>query len=65
MQRICAALVFQSPKLDVPMDALSPWIDMRVACPDFTMPLIEAQAHRRYIKTHLPLDALPYYENVS
>jgi aryl sulfotransferase len=47
------------------MDMLSPWIDMRLAVPEFTIPLLEAQTHRRFIKSHLPLDAIPFYDQVS
>lgn len=65
MQRICAALVFQTPELDKPMDMISPWLDMRFALPEFTIPLLEAQTHRRFIKSHLPLDAIPFYDEVS
>lgn len=64
MQRICAALVFQKPELDKPMDMISPWLDMRLAVPEFTMPLLEAQTHRRFVKSHLPLDAIPFFGNV-
>jgi aryl sulfotransferase len=64
MQRICAALVFQKAELDTPMDALSPWLDMRVALPEFTIPLLEGQTHRRFIKSHLPVDAIPFFDNV-
>jgi aryl sulfotransferase len=64
MQRIVSALVFQTaePK---PM-ALSPWIDERfLGTLEDTMARIEAQTHRRYLKSHLPFDALPIYEGVS
>lgn len=65
MQRICAALVFQRPELELPMDAYSPWLDMRKAMPELTIPLLEAQSHRRFIKSHLPLDALKFHDNVN
>lgn len=65
MQRICAALVFQTPKLEQPIDAISPWIDMRNSLPDLVQPLLAAQEHRRFIKSHLPLDATPYFEQVK
>lgn len=65
MQRICAALVFQSPELKEPVDATSPWIDMRNSLPALTQPGLEAQAHRRFVKSHLPLDATPYYDEVK
>ncbi|HEX7944051.1 MAG TPA: sulfotransferase domain-containing protein [Phenylobacterium sp.] len=44
---------------DVQINALSPWLDLRVMPPD-TMAQLEAQTHRRIIKTHLPLDALTF-----
>ena len=42
-----------------PINELSPWLDYRLAPPD-TLERLEAQAHRRVIKTHLPLDALTF-----
>jgi aryl sulfotransferase len=65
MQRICAALVFQTPELKEPVDATSPWLDMRNSLPDFVQPMLEAQTHRRFIKSHLPLNATPYLEQVK
>jgi len=65
MQRICAALVFQSAELEQPVDAISPWLDMRNSLPDLVQPLLAAQSHRRFIKSHLPLDATPYFEQVQ
>jgi aryl sulfotransferase len=65
MQRICATLAFQSPELALPMDAYSPWLDYRTAYPEFVIPLLEAQTHRRFIKSHLPLDALKFFANVN
>ena len=59
MQRIVALLVFGSAEPRSLMD-VSPWIDWRAGPPieDF-LATIEAQEHRRFLKSHLPLDALP------
>jgi aryl sulfotransferase len=65
MQRICAALVLQSAELKEPVDATSPWLDMRNSLPGFVQPLLEAQTHRRFLKSHLPLDATPYFDQVK
>jgi aryl sulfotransferase len=65
MQRICAALVFQTAELKEPIDATSPWLDMRSSLPGIVGPALEAQTHRRFIKSHLPLDATPYYDEVK
>lgn len=39
---------------------VAPWLDMRIVDRDWAMQLLGAQAHRRCIKTHLPLDALVF-----
>jgi aryl sulfotransferase len=36
----------------------SPWVDMRIAGRDVLLPMLEAQQGRRFLKTHLPVDAL-------
>ncbi len=64
-QRICASLIFQTPELEVPVDASSPWLDFRTAPQDFVIPALEAQRHRRFVKSHLPLDAIPFYDQVK
>jgi aryl sulfotransferase len=57
-QQIVGQLVFGGAE-DVPIHAISPWLDLRVMPPD-TMEQLEAQTHRRIVKTHLPLDALTF-----
>jgi aryl sulfotransferase len=39
---------------------MSPWIDLRVPPREVKMPAVEAQTHRRFVKTHLPVDALVF-----
>ncbi len=63
-QRIVSLLIFQSPE-PKPM-SLSPWIDERfLGVPAETQARIEAQTHRRYLKSHLPFDALPHHAEVK
>lgn len=63
-QRIVSLLIFQSPE-PKPM-SLSPWIDERfIGVPAETQARIEAQTHRRYLKSHLPFDALPHHAQVK
>jgi aryl sulfotransferase len=40
--------------------ALSPWLDFRILDRAATLAALEAQSGRRFIKTHLPADALVY-----
>lgn len=65
MQRIVGLLVFQStePK---PIMQISAWIDRRFPQPiEAVVAQIEAQEHRRFLKSHLPLDGLPFYDEVK
>jgi aryl sulfotransferase len=65
MQQIVSLLVFQSTEPH-PLWEVSPWLDARFQIPiEVALPMIEAQMHRRFLKTHLPLDALPIYDEVK
>lgn len=64
-QRIVDLLVFQSPEPREFM-AASPWLDATFFAPHpVNLALLEAQTHRRSIKSHLPFDALPVFEGVK
>jgi aryl sulfotransferase len=64
-QQIVCLLVFKSAE-PRPISRLSPWLDARAFIPiDEKFALIEAQSHRRFIKTHSQLDAVPLYDEVS
>ena len=65
MQMLCALLIFQTPVLDTPLSDLSPWLDMLTRRRDDVVALLDAQRHRRFIKTHTPLDGLPVDERVT
>ena len=44
---------------------VSPWIDCRFVEPiEDTLARIEAQQHRRFLKSHLPADGLPLFDAV-
>ncbi|HXQ44316.1 MAG TPA: DUF120 domain-containing protein [Acidimicrobiales bacterium] len=59
MQMICALLVFQTGELPAPLGRLSPWLDWTGAPRDEILARLSAQDHRRFIKTHTPLDGIP------
>src|SRR5579859_1390826 len=59
MQMICALLIFQTPELPAPLGQLSPWLDWLVTPRDEIFARLERQPHRRFIKTHTPLDGIP------
>lgn len=64
-QTIVFNLLFPEGDLPGPVMDLSPWLDMRVHPLDKVTLKLEAQTHRRCIKTHLPLDALPYFDHIK
>jgi aryl sulfotransferase len=59
MQMICALLVFGTPQLPEPLSELSPWLDWLITPREVVYARLEAQRHRRFIKTHTPLDGIP------
>ena len=65
LQNICALLVFQSTEFPEPLSRLSPWLDVPRVPIDEVMARLDAQTHRRIVKTHLPLDGLPYHEGLT
>jgi hypothetical protein len=64
-QMICALLVLQEPELPLPLDTLSPWIDMVTRARTEVFADLGAQTHRRFIKTHTPLDGIPHDPTVT
>jgi aryl sulfotransferase len=59
MQQIIAQLLYGGdPNLEVA--EMSPWLDLRVPPKAVKLPVVEAQTHRRFLKTHLPVDALVF-----
>ena len=60
MQMIVMHLIFGA-QASPEKKSVSPWLDMRVRPVDDVMKILEAQQHRRFVKTHLPLDGLPFY----
>lgn len=59
MQQIVGQLIFDGDP-EVNVAELSPWMDLRVPPKEVKLPAIEAQTHRRFLKTHLPVDALVF-----
>jgi aryl sulfotransferase len=63
-QRIVSLLIFQSPA-PCPVMELSPWIDASFIMPrEAVREMMEAQSHRRFLKSHLPFDGVPIYDEV-
>mmetsp|Transcript_46276 Transcript_46276/g.97248 ORF Transcript_46276/g.97248 Transcript_46276/m.97248 type:complete len:308 (+) Transcript_46276:138-1061(+) len=59
MQQIISQLLWPGVE-DMEVAAMSPWVDVRVPPKEIKMTAIEEQTHRRFLKTHLPVDALVF-----
>ncbi|MBS0123736.1 sulfotransferase domain-containing protein [Thetidibacter halocola] len=63
-QGIVAMLIAGDPEVDAQTSMKSPWIDINRRDVDEVMGRLEAQQHRRQVKTHSPFDAIPYWGQV-
>jgi len=59
VQQIVSQLLFKG-EAGLPVAEMSPWMDLRLPPKEVKLPLVAAQTHRRFIKTHLPVDALVF-----
>ncbi|MGJ5816997.1 sulfotransferase domain-containing protein [Paludibaculum fermentans] len=59
MQQIVSQMLFGG---DTERDtqSISPWVDFRVPPKEVKLPALEEQTNRRFVKTHLPVEALVY-----
>ena len=65
MQMQVALLLFRTPDLPAPLATLSPWLEMNTRPLAEVQAELDAQTHRRFIKTHTPLDGLPWDSRVT
>ena len=65
MQTIVGNLLFPDGDMPGPASAISPWLDFRIFPLELVLEQLEAQEHRRYIKSHVPFDGMPYHEEVK
>jgi aryl sulfotransferase len=59
LQQIVSQLIFNGEE-GLPVPEMSPWLDLRVPPKEVKLPEVEQQTHRRFLKTHLPVDALVF-----
>jgi aryl sulfotransferase len=66
LQMICALLIFQTTDLPASLSELSPWLDAAAGVRRAKVHAqFAAQKHRRFIKTHTPLNELPINPQVT
>ena len=59
LQQIVSQLIFNGGE-GLPVADMSPWVDLRIPPKEVKLPELEKQTHRRFVKTHLPVDALVF-----
>lgn len=59
VQQIVAQLLFAGAE-GLPVAEMSPWLDLRVPPKAVKLQAVAQQTHRRFLKTHLPVDALVF-----
>ncbi|HEX2740079.1 MAG TPA: sulfotransferase domain-containing protein, partial [Rubrobacter sp.] len=64
LSRVVAQMLF-GPDSDLEVAQMSPWLDLRVPPKAVKLPMVAAQTHRRFLKTHLPLDALVFSQEAK
>ncbi len=57
LQQILSQLIFNGEE-GLGVAEMSPWMDLRLPPKDIKLAEVEGQIHRRFLKTHLPVDAL-------
>jgi aryl sulfotransferase len=65
MQTIVASLLWPDGDVPGPVMTISPWIDANFYSIDEVLARLEAQSHRRFIKTHTPADGIPWFDRAS
>jgi len=65
MQTIVGMLLLDRIDLGAPISTISPWLDMLIRSDDEVFGILERQSHRRFMKTHTPLDGVPRHESVT
>jgi aryl sulfotransferase len=65
MQMICALLIFQTSVLPASIPELSPWLESKLPEQRARIKELATQQHRRFIKTHIPLNEIPVDPHVT
>ena len=63
MQQLVGMVLLDRIEFDRPLGTISPWLDMLTVTDEQIFDILEAQTHRRFIKTHAPLDGVPRHDS--
>ena len=63
-QLLVALLLFDGPQFPQPLGEMSIWMEQQTRSVEDAHAILAAQTHRRFIKSHTPLDGVPDREDV-
>lgn len=64
-QGILANMLFPDGKMPATPSQMSPWLDNNLLPIEKIIAKLESQRHRRFIKTHLPLEGISYHPDLK
>ena len=64
-QTIVTELIFPNASAPGPVVDIAPWLDARFNPIDDILARLDAQTHRRQMKTHTPADGIPMFDDAS
>ncbi len=64
-QTIVANLLWQTGELPGPVMMISPWIEAQFLPVEAMIPMLEAQTHRRFMKSHTAADGIPFFDDAK
>lgn len=64
-QTIVANLLWPTGEIPAPIMMLSPWIEAGFIPAEVMHPMLEAQTHRRFMKSHTAADGIPFFEEAK
>jgi aryl sulfotransferase len=64
-QTIVGNLLWPSGDLPGPIMVLSPWIEAEFMPAEAMFPMLEAQTHRRFMKSHTAADGIPWFDDAK
>lgn len=65
MQTIVALLLSGDPEVETELTIKNPWIDIRMREIEEVAERVAAMTHRRSLKSHTPLDGIPFHETAQ
>jgi aryl sulfotransferase len=64
-QTIVASLLWPDGNAPGPVVSISPWLEAEFDPIDDVLARLDAQTHRRFIKTHTPADGIPFFSDAK